>query len=178
LPAFLLPACITSSHDLSDFQIEQLVGEAGPLLVGVVCDSTENQYLLEGGSIRGDRHAVISNHAQFGCVRNILHTNPCLLVQQKQMDVIQERDVLALAHLVVTASNNDEALVHWQIVHGVSDPAAWGGSLLLNLLPLATHDLAVLHVGSEVAQSVLQFTFSSLASKIVNSIKNGVTHTG
>ena len=94
------------------------------------------------------------------------------------MDIIQERNMLTLAHFIVSTSHHNKALVDWQIAHRMTYSTTRSISLLLHLLPLTSHDLAILHISSEIPQGILKFTLGIFTSEIVYSVKDLVTHSG
>ena len=72
------------------------------------------------------------------CLRgwDVFDLLPSFLVKQEQVHIVQEGTVHVVAHQIISTSSNENALVDWQVPHGVANSGTWRKSLLFDLLPL------------------------------------------
>lgn len=108
-----------------------------------VVNSAENQDLFVRFVICDNGHALIANEVNLFAGNCVLHVEPELLVKQEQVDVVEERSSILLAHLVVSSTDNDQAAVCGQVFHRVTEASNWRRTAHLESCKLSVHHFLV-----------------------------------
>lgn len=146
---------------------------AGLVTLNGVADSTEDQHALIRVSIRDHAHGMVADEVHPVAVEAVLDVDPHLLVQQEQMQVIQKRSDVHLAKVVVSATNNQNTVVHRQVGHRVSKSGTGRLSTTLDGHELTVHNLSVNSHGLEVAQLIAQkLAIAASTTEVVNTFKD------
>ena len=132
--------------------------------------TSEDHGLFEFLEIRHRGHAVVAESVEPLRGRRVLHADPCLLVEQEQVDIVQEWSVQILADLIVSSSNDNQSLVQRQEGHRVADSSTWWITLLLDFLPLSRHNFSFNTMGFEILELGQQLSLGVLATEVINTV--------
>lgn len=91
-----------------------------------VRDTAKDENFLVGLVVGNNRHALITNVINALGSDREFNLEPELLVQKEQEDVVEERGRVYFAHLVVSATHDDQTVVCGQVFHAVAKASDWG----------------------------------------------------
>ena len=118
---------------------------------------------------------MVSNEVKFVSVEREFDSDPHLLIQQEQMDVVEERCHVFFAEGVVTATSDYDSGVDREVTHCVAEPRAGGLTTSPEWDEFTLDNFTVDSDWLEVSQLIDQFSITLLATKIINTILNCVT---
>ena len=119
---------------------------------------------------------MVAYFAKFLTAGNVLDVNPEFLIEQEYEHIVEERDILRFAFMVISTTCYYQALVDRQIAHRMPCSSTWSDALLSQGNEICSHDFVALDgVQLEKAKFVLQLTFCIFTAKEVDPILNCIT---
>lgn len=114
---------------------------------------------------------MVTNMVQLVRIEGQLHIDPHFLVQQKQVQIVQQRSDRLLTVVIVTTTCNDDRRVDWQVTHCVPGSGAGGSAGSLDIDEVTLYHFTIHCHGLEVLKLVgAQFSICVLSTEVVNTL--------
>lgn len=90
--------------------------------VGGVVDAAEHDYFFEILRVGQDTKALVADVAKPERVKGVLDSDPDLLVEKEQMQIVEKRSTHLSSQIVVATARDHNCTADWKVIHRVTVP--------------------------------------------------------
>ena len=129
--------------------------DLGDVLPDFVRDSTKENDLLVGFVVTDDTKAMITDIVHPLTGHGVFDDEPNLLVKQEQDQIVEERSLVLLTQLIISATCDEQRTVARQVAHRMTESRSGRLTLGFDRGEFSMYDLSVDDNWLEVSQLVL-----------------------